>query len=174
MSRRGLTLFEVLVASVLLGGMMIASLIIYATGLSNQRKTDSQSDSYRAVMMAISHIRSELRGSQVLYPATDSGPQTIARYRYPRMNGNLPRVDPTGAPIWAGIGTFELRDGGKLTRVNPVDARTLAELGENGSIRFERPDHRLLRVTVVADRFPNDRRRKSHYEATVEIYLPNN
>ncbi|GMU52029.1 MAG: hypothetical protein AMXMBFR33_11750 [Candidatus Xenobia bacterium] len=174
MSRRGLTLFEVLVASMLLGGMMLASLIIYTTGLTNQRKTDSQTDSYRAVMMAISHIRSELRGGQVLFPATDSGPQPTARYRYPRMRNNLPRVDSTGSPIWAGTGTFELRDGGKLTRVNPVDARTLAELGEDGSITFERPDRRLLKVTVVADRYPNDRRRKSHYEATVEIYLPNN
>ncbi len=174
MSRRGLTLFEVLVASILLGGMMLASLVIYSTGLANQRKTDSQTDSYRAVMMAIAHIRSELRGGQVLFPATDSGPQPTARYRYPRMKDNLPRVDSTGSPIWAGTGRFELQDGGKLARVNPVDTRTLADLGENGMISFERLDRRLLKVTVVADRFPTDPRKKSHYEATVEIFLPNN
>lgn len=171
MSRRGLTVLETLVTCAILVTMMLASLVIYTSGLNRQRKQDTTTDSYRAAMTGLAHIRSQLRGSQLLSPGIGNT-SGQAMYRYPRMDGNLPRTDEQGRIIWRPPVRFQLVDG-KLVRTGG-EPRDFCTLGDGGSLSFERLDRRLLRITVVAANPSPDVRRASRYEARVDVYLPNN
>lgn len=172
MRRRGLTVLETMIACAILSVMMAASILIYSSGLNRQRKQDNTTESYRAVMTAIAHIRSELRGSQLLAPGTGSGAQPTAVYRYPVMKGDLPKLDSQGMIVWRPPVTFQM-DGSFLSRTGP-NTRRFTDLGAGGSVTFERLDRRLLRVKAIADKPSQDVRKRSHYEATVDVYLPNN
>lgn len=161
-----------MVACAILVSMMAAAMLIYSSGLNRMRKQDNTSESYRAAMTAVAHIRSQLRGSQLLAPGTGSGPQPQAVYRYPKMVGDLPRVDSQGMIIWHSPATFRC-DAGILTRTGSED-RQFCNLGAGGSVTFERLDRRLLRLVVIADKPSLDVRKSSHYEARADVYLPNN
>lgn len=164
---------ETLLVCAILGAMMLASVVIYATGLNRQRKQETTTESYRAAMIALAQIRSQLRGSQLLSPGLGDGPQPTAVYRFPKMNGDLPKVDSQGMILWRPPVTFQVT-GGSLQRVGLGETRPIANLGSNGSVTFERTDRRLLRLRVVADRPSADVRKSSHYEARADVYLPNN
>lgn len=172
MRRRGLTVMETMIACAILSGMMVASLIIYSSGLNRQRKQENTTESYRAVMTAVAHIRSQLRGSQLLSPGTSDGAVPTAVYRFPRMVGDLPKVDAMGMIIWRQPSTFQV-NGGVLERTG-TDPRKFVDLGPDGTITFERKDRRLLRLVVKAEKVNADVRKQSKYEAQVDIYLPNN
>ncbi|MEW6278051.1 MAG: hypothetical protein AB1758_05465 [Candidatus Eremiobacterota bacterium] len=171
-----MSLPEVLVGMGLLSLIMLVTVGIYSAGTRAQRKADAHTATYRAAMVALEHVRSELRGGQLLTPALlGLGPQPAASYRYARVQGGLPLVDDQGVPLWAGTATLRVRSDGRLVKEDRRGTvRVLSDLGRGGSVTFERVDLQLLRLKIVAERKEGDASRDSVYRVTADLELPNN
>jgi prepilin-type N-terminal cleavage/methylation domain-containing protein len=97
--RRGFSLVELMLAAALLGALTTGLLLLYHMGLQARKRHDAHQRTYRAVMVALGHLRGELRGVQMFRPAIYGGPVLdSALYRSPSMQDNRLVVDSSGTP----------------------------------------------------------------------------
>ncbi|MEW6278421.1 MAG: type II secretion system protein [Candidatus Eremiobacterota bacterium] len=171
---RGLTLLEVLIAGAVFSAMMLAVLAVYKTALGARAREEEGSATYRAAMLAIEHVQSLLRGSQVVEPSDPAAPPaTRAVYRPSlRENGRV-KVDSGGVPVWGDPVTLRMDAAGNLVREEPSGIRILAPLGPSGSVAFRLLDPRMLEVRVVAARTNPSTLAVTRSLAECRLTLPN-
>jgi type II secretory pathway pseudopilin PulG len=169
----GKTLLEVLVAGAIFALLSTILVLTMRSSHSSQLKTDSKSESQRACLATLNHLRTELRGVQLALPAV--GTQTpLLRFRRPLLDpdglviltaGGEPSFNPT--PV-----TYTLNSAGVLISTE-TPPRMLGRLFEEGSIVFNRVSAGVLEVDIVAAQGEDSPDRKSQSRIVSRIAVQN-
>lgn len=166
----GLTLIEVLVASVALVLIGAFTVAIYTTGLAANRRSDVQEQAYTAAMMALEHVGRSLQGGKVRLTPDDGVVAELVVDQPVLVDGRL-EVDAGGNPVWGEAATLRSA-GGRLSSLDPAGtSRLLADLGQ-GAATFQMVEDNLLEVTVFAE-VQGERETASSYLVQRRYYLPN-
>ncbi len=174
--RRGLTLVEVLVVSAVFIVLAFLLLAIYQVAVRAHLKEDAHDTTARATMLALEHVREELRGCQVLEPNDPTAPAANqVRFRYPKLDETgVFVVDNHGEPEWAGTATMATdADGNLVLTRSEAEPRTLARLGAGGGVTFRLAEALLLEVKVVAVRPDPDPSKSARSEILTRMALAN-
>lgn len=144
---RGATLVELLVASTLFLLLTGAVLFTLRAGQGNLNPAQQQSESLRACLLSLEHMREELQSAWLLSP-TEGEEAASLSYRVPSRDAEgRVLTGPTGDIVWSPIRTVSVEEGA-LLRVQADDRRVLARLGAEGGLRVERSSPTFLSVTV--------------------------
>ncbi|MEW6284496.1 MAG: hypothetical protein AB1758_38130 [Candidatus Eremiobacterota bacterium] len=171
---RGLTLLEVLIAGAVFSAMMLAVLAIYKTALEARVKEDAGTATYRAAMLGMEHVQSQLRGSQLVEPSDPAAPPSMqAVYRCSQKENGRVKVDAAGLPVWGETATIRMDASGNLVREDTSGIRVLAHLGPGGSVSFHLLDPRLLEVRILAARTNPSTLAVTRSQAECRLTLPN-
>lgn len=168
--RRGLTLPEVLVVCGLLGLLTSLVATIFALGLKAQSKADATTTASRAALLAVEHLRRELRSAQVIIPDVGES-TTLVTYKCPSIQNGFLKVDAAGVPEWTAEATLTGSDEALVKTAPEGEVRTLARLGPGGAVVFNRTQKSLLALDVVA--YGVDARSTSEYRANFQLHLSN-
>ncbi len=172
---RGLSLPEVLVATGVFVTLAFVMLLIYQVSLRARSKEDVHASTYRAAMLALQHIQTQLRGAQLLEPSDLTAPGVpTAKFLYPQLEDGSLKVGPSGEATWGDTAFFEMQGPNLVLRNETQNTvRVLAQLGPTGGVAFRRADYRMVEVVVTAKRDDPDPTRRSTYTASLLITLPN-
>lgn len=144
---RATTLVELLVACTLFLILTGAVLFTLRAGQGNLNPAQQQSESLRACLLSLEHLREELQSAWLLSPADGEEADSLS-YRVPsRDTQGRVLTGPTGDIVWSPIRTVTVEEGA-LLRVQADDRRVLARLGEDGELRVERNSPSFLSITV--------------------------
>ena len=119
-------------------------------GRLNQETSETQSESLRACLLAVEHLRSELGAALVEAPLAGETASELS-YRVPQRDAdNRALLGPTGDVAWGPLRSMALMSG-KLVRTEDTDQRILSNLGNNPTVEFNRVSPTLLEVTITSD-----------------------
>ena len=174
----GLTLSELMVACSVFSMAVFAVVLIERSSRLATAKEDVRTETYRAVMLTIEHLRRELRGGMVTLVVPDR-----LSYRTPSLDPTGdPVVDPGGEPVWqpADPDSFSvaMNSNGQVIRSSPTEPdRILGSLGVTGKLTFLDVDPTrsdLIEVMVLARvEDPNRPERNNEFSARVKIFFDN-
>jgi type II secretory pathway pseudopilin PulG len=115
--RKGFTYAEVMVAALIMALLSGIGILLFQFAKRTEAKAENDNDAFRQGSQAVSRVRRELRGSEVLSPLTGISPEFT--YRFPKLeDGNLV-VSSIGQPEWEGKARIYL-EGGNLMLEKPV------------------------------------------------------
>lgn len=170
---RGASLIEVLVAVAIFSAVLVTVVRIDRTGRDAFRKNEAESGAWRQAMLAVEHLKRELRGARITL--VEPGRVVL---QTPLLDGATPKVSASAEIVYAPDSIELTLDGQKrlVARQAGQRNRVLAELGPEGALRFELPEPRLLRVFVRAhlqDRPGAQKLGQSRYAVQEDFFLPN-
>lgn len=136
--RSGFTYAEVMVSALILSLLTGIGILLFQFAKRTEVQAEFDNGPFRQGSQAVSRLRRELRGSQILEPTDTFTASTELRYRYPDVesDGRLV-VDSSGSKEWAGIARI-FQDGSKLMLEKPVggELQILADL-EAGAFKVQ-------------------------------------
>lgn len=144
------TLLEVVVAGAIFALLSTVFFMTMKFSQRSQSKTGSKSEAQRACLSTLSHLRTELRGVQVVLPAVET--QTpLLRFRRPLLNPDgLVIMTEAGLPSFNPLPvTYTLNSDGLLLS-NETPARVLGNLLKGGSVSFYRVSAGVLEIDLTA------------------------
>ncbi len=178
MKSRGMTLPELLVAGSVFFMAVLAIIIIERTSGMASAKEDAHTQTYRAVMLTMEHLRRELNGAMVTLVTP-----TSLEYRSPLFDSSgEPLVTLAGEHLWdpPDPDSFKIvmLTGGEVLATKPGRAsRTLGHLGNAGKLTFldldpTRSD--LVQITLLAKIEDLDQpKNRSQFKASFKVFLAN-
>ncbi|MGE0492327.1 MAG: type II secretion system protein J [Vulcanimicrobiota bacterium] len=166
-TRRGLTLAEVLVASAIFAMLTVMTLAAYRLSFQASAKQDVHSQAYRAAMLGVGHIQRLLRGSELVAPKVGDPAATELEFQPPLKNDELLEVDQWGAPRWGASQKIRLEGTNLVHEDDAGRTRLLARLGERGEASFNQPTQGMVEIRLTSDAAG------SLYEVTFKVFLAN-
>ena len=169
----GASLAEVLVAGsifLLLSGVLYLSLRM---ALFADKKSESNSDAYRACLLGMTHLQRELRASKVVSVEEDG---SVLEFQVMERDDDYnPVVDSTGNPVWSSqVSKVLLDEDGRLTLERGTDRRVLAHLGDGAKLSLTQVSLKVLRIELTAERNQGtDVSKKGRFKAGVDIFVEN-
>ena len=127
--RRGFTYAEVMVAALIMTMLMGVGIVLFQFAKRTEAKAENDNDAFRQGSQAVSRIRREQRGAEILDPT--EGISSEFTYRYPELEGGNLVVSAKGQPQYAGEARLYF-EGGNLMLEKPVggEVHLLARLQE--------------------------------------------
>ena len=178
MNRRGLTLPELMVACSVFFMAVLAILAIERTSRLASFKEDVRTDTYRATMLTVEHLRRELHGGLVTLVTP-----TRLDFRTPLLDpAGEPRVDGAGEPLWDPPDpesySIAMKPGGDVELREPNGpGRLLGHLGNAGKLTFLDVDPTrsdLVQITVLAKvSDPHHPEKSSEFQADFKVFFAN-
>jgi len=157
---------------------VLALVFIERSSRAMTAREDARTDTYRAAMLTLEHLRRELRGGLV----TEVLPLKLS-YRVPRLDANgEPEVDLAGEALFDPPApdslTLEMDSQGRVVRRSPTEPeRVFGVLGPEGKLTFldvdpSRSD--LVEIVVLAKHTdPNRPEKNSEYQARMRVFFGN-
>ncbi len=135
--RSGFTYAEVMVSALILSLLAGIGILLFQFAKRTQIQAEFDNGPFRQGSQAVSRLRRELRGSQILEPGETFTVSTELKYRYPEVEDGQLVVDSSGTKEWAGEARI-FQDGSKLLLEKPVggELQILADL-EDGAFKVQ-------------------------------------
>ncbi|MCA9797055.1 MAG: prepilin-type N-terminal cleavage/methylation domain-containing protein [Candidatus Eremiobacteraeota bacterium] len=147
--RRGHTLVEVMVVSVIMLTLSLTIGFIYRSMNAANRKSEDLSDIHRTVMVGAARLRLELRGAKIEQPEPGERSNWLS-FRHPTLTEDgLLELEYDGKVHWSTPTELRLEDGQLMVYEPGQPPRPLASLGPGSEVTFERKDERVLLVTLM-------------------------
>lgn len=166
-SRRGLTLAEVLVASAIFSLITVMTLAAYRLSFQASAQQDVHSQAHRAAMLGVSHLQRLLRGAKLVAPKVGDPSASELQFQPPLKSGDLLEVDQWGAPRWGNPQTIRLEGTSLVHEDDTGRTRLLARLGDRGEVAFAQLSPGQVQIRLVSDAAG------SLYEVTFKVFLAN-
>lgn len=166
-TRRGLTLAEVLVASAIFAMLTMMTLAAYRLSFQASAKQDVHSQAYRAAMLGVGHLQRLLRGSELVSPKVGDPATSELEFQPPLQTGDQLVVDQWGAPRWGATQKIRLEGTNLVHEDDTGRTRLLARLGQRGEVAFTQTAEGMVEIRLVSDAAG------SLYEVTFKVFLSN-
>lgn len=136
-----------MVASAILALLTLIGVFLVEFGGRSTQKVDSSTETFRQGSQAISRLRREMRGAQILEPLENESTELL--YNYPELEGKELVVDAAGRPLLSGPARIFLDEGIlKLEKPLGEPIQILAKLGDEGRFLVT-PTEEFFQVLVT-------------------------
>jgi prepilin-type N-terminal cleavage/methylation domain-containing protein len=172
-TRRGRTLLEVLIAGAIFSILATVLVLTMQTSRSAELKVGAQSEAQRACLTALSRLRTELRGVQILLP-TEGTNTPLLRFRRPLLGPDgMVLMTASGEPSFNPSPVTVTLDSKGTLLTNETPPKVLGHLFKNGSVTFNRISTGVLEVDLSAAQRDGGPERKSQSRIVSRIAVRN-
>jgi hypothetical protein len=147
-TRRGSTLFELLVVGTMFLSMLTALWMIYDSTITVERNITLKVDVDREIFAAARNLDAALKTSRLTRPADWYDPQLVESVELTPLSldtSGQPVINPQGIPQFGAPFTIAFQNG---ELVRPDTKRRLARLGSNGQVKFIRSGLGMLEMRL--------------------------